>query len=148
VNKETLSDYAIVVHGLKGSSYGIFADMIAQSAEGLEHAARSGDFHYVQQHNQTFLDATEKLLDDLDAMLAEMDAGDQKPTKDKPDTETLTALLTACENYDMDGVDAAMTTITHYKYDSDDGLVDWLRENVEKMNFAEIKEKLSALIHV
>ncbi len=34
-----MKDYAIVVHGVKGSSYGIFADDTAKAAEALEAAA-------------------------------------------------------------------------------------------------------------
>ena len=51
VTLETLKDYAVTVHGLKGSSYGIFAMTVARGAEILEHAAKSGDFEMVKANN-------------------------------------------------------------------------------------------------
>jgi hypothetical protein len=57
--------------------------------------------------------------------------------------EALSRLLAACDAYDMDGVDAAMKEIEASRYGADEGLVAWLRENVDRMNFAEIKERLS-----
>jgi len=144
VSAENLSDFAIVVHGIKGASRGICADMIGNAAEKLENAAQASNFDYVASHRQTFLGATQKLLDDLDAMFAKIDAVNKKPQKNKLDVATLAELLNACEHYDMDGVDSAMEKITGYEYTSDAELADWLQENVEKMNFAEIKNALTA----
>ena len=45
----------------------------------------------------------------------------------------------------MDGADAAMAEIEAYEYDSDDGLAVWLRQNIDQMNFSQIKERLSEL---
>jgi CheY-like chemotaxis protein/HPt (histidine-containing phosphotransfer) domain-containing protein len=146
VSRETLADYAITVHGIKGSSFGICADTVGQLAAELEAAAKTGDFALVSERNPAFLEATHKLLADIKDLLADTDTGNSKPRKDKPDAQALSELLTACENYDMDGVDAAMAKINLFEYVSDEGLVAWLRENVEQMNFAQIKERLSALI--
>jgi CheY-like chemotaxis protein len=142
VSAEKLANYAITVHGIKGSSRGICAEGVAALASILEEAAKAGDFDLVCHHNSDFLEELTALLSGIEKLLTDMEADDQKPVKDKPDGELLTQLLTACENYDMDGVDAAMAKITSYEYESDDGLVAWLQESVEKMNFAEIKERL------
>ena len=45
----------------------------------------------------------------------------------------------------MDGVDEAMEEIEGFDYEADDGLSEWLRDNVDRMNFMQIKEKLSNL---
>jgi hypothetical protein len=45
----------------------------------------------------------------------------------------------------MDGVDSAMMELETYDYESDNELSAWLRENVDKMNFAQIRERLSAI---
>ena len=74
VNIDTLPDYAITVHGLKGASRGIAADMIGNSAENLERAARIGDFEYVSKHNKVLLDAAWSLVCDLEDMLGDMQA--------------------------------------------------------------------------
>jgi CheY-like chemotaxis protein len=148
VSKDTLADYAIIVHGIKGSSLGICAEEVGQLAAFLEDAAKSGNFDLVSNRNPDFIKFAFKLLSDIENLLAEMDVDHNKPLKDKPDEETLSELLVACENYDMDGVDAAMEKINDFDYESDDGLVAWLRENMERMNFTLIKEKLATLIHV
>ena len=140
VNEDNLAEYAIIVHGIKGSSRGICANDTADMAEILEKAAKAGNWEFVSKNNTVFLKAISKLVMDIAQVIAGIDAS--KPRKDKPDEELLTDLLTACENYDMDGVDAAMTTIESHEYEYDDGLIAWLRENIEKMNFEQIKEKL------
>jgi signal transduction histidine kinase/CheY-like chemotaxis protein/HPt (histidine-containing phosphotransfer) domain-containing protein len=144
VGEDGLEGYAITIHGIKGSSRGICAEMLADSAEALENAAHAGDYAYVATHNATFLAAAWKLITDLEEMLDGMDLKNSKPIKDKPDDETLSKLLAACQNYDMDGVDSAMAKIESCRYKADDGLAAWLRENVDRVNFADIIEKLSA----
>ena len=146
VNKDNLPDYAITVHGIKGASQGICADDVAGKALLLENAAKSGDFNFVREHHTEFLESAFKLITRIKAMLVEVDAHAGKPQKDKPDIDALAKLLSACDNYDMDGVDAAMGEIEEYEYTFDDGLVAWLRQNVDQMNFTQIKEKLAASV--
>ena len=45
----------------------------------------------------------------------------------------------------MDGADAAMAQIEKYRYTSDNGLANWLREKIDVMDFAQIIERLSNL---
>jgi len=143
VSEENLAGYAITVHGIKGSSRGIFADMIGDAAENLELAAKSGDINYVVTHNGAFLNAIWKLIFDLEDLLADVHPEAPKPFKDKPDEDTLRMLLMACKEYDMDGVDAAIAELEKFHYGAGAGAVAWLVENVKLMNFDEIIEKLS-----
>ena len=55
----------------------------------------------------------------------------------------LEKLLAACRDYDLDGVDKAMAEIEKYQYEADGGLVVWLREALDRMDFMQIVEKLS-----
>ena len=144
VNAENLSRYAIVVHGIKGSGHGISADIFAEVAETFEKAAKNGNVDFVVAHNPAFLSAAWKLIYDIEEMLSELRVDNQKPVKPKPDGEVLNRLRESCEIYDMDGVDTAIAEIESYAYDDDDGLAEWLRVNVEQMNFPQIIEKLSA----
>ena len=143
VTEEQLADYAIAVHGIKGSSRGIHADIIGSAAENLEKAAKAGDFGYVSTHNDTFLNTVWKLIFDLEDLLSNLDTGDPKPIKDKPNEETLSQLLEACKAYDMDGVDDAMAEIEKYNYEADEGLVAWLIDNIRQMRFKKIVERLT-----
>ncbi|MDR1490245.1 MAG: response regulator [Desulfovibrio sp.] len=142
--EKDISDYTIVVHGIKSSSYGICAMQVGKAAEELEHAAHSGDFAFIKAHNEDFLKAAEKLIAGLSAMLRDSDdAEERKPKKYEPDAETLDRLREACELYDMDGVDSAMAELEKFTYEHQPELIPWIRERVDKMNFQEILAKLS-----
>jgi hypothetical protein len=45
----------------------------------------------------------------------------------------------------MDKVDEAINELDSYEYNKGGDLIEWLKENVEKMNFTEIKERLSGV---
>jgi len=143
VSRDKLADYAIIVHGIKGSSRGILAEMIGESAEKLEKAAKAGDYSFVAAHNPTFLYAAWKLIHDLENLLAAADAENPKPTKDKPDNETLLKIFSACQEYDIDSLEEIVKDMEKYRYTSDDGLAAWLSNNVKLTNFKEIIELLS-----
>jgi signal transduction histidine kinase/DNA-binding response OmpR family regulator len=141
-DQEHLAEYAILAHGISGSSYGICADTLGDKAKALEKAANARNFDFVSSNNNDFLRAAWKLVTDIEKMLDRIAEKKPKPKKEKPDLDVLSKLLFACKNYDMDGVDAAMAEIETYEYESNDGLAIWLRENVDHMNFAQIIEKL------
>jgi CheY-like chemotaxis protein len=62
LTEESLSDYAITIHGIKGASYGISAKKVGTLAEALEKLAKSGNFEAVKQNNAAFIKEAEKLL--------------------------------------------------------------------------------------
>ncbi|MCL1980839.1 MAG: ATP-binding protein [Proteobacteria bacterium] len=142
VTPETLADYAIIVHGIKGSSRHFDAETVGNLAEALEHAAKAGDFAFVQAHNPIFLETTEKLLAALSVKLESLT--DQKPVRVKPDPMALEALRQSCETFDIDRVDQAMLSLTSYEYSSDDGaeLMAWLEEKARRLDFKQIAKRL------
>jgi predicted secreted protein len=143
ITEDNIADYKIRVHGIKGASYDIFADKVGKEAEVLEYASNDGNLSLIQERNPSFLIAAGKLLDNIDDALSSVDDKSSKPKKHKPDDELLSELLTACNVYDMDGADEAMTKIEEYQYTNDDGLADWLREKVDMTDFSQIAERLS-----
>ena len=145
VNEYNLSDYAIIVHGIKGSSRGIFANDFGDIAETLEMAAKGGDIKYVRKNNPLFLEAGWNLLADIDKFLVRIRPEGVKPRLEKPSGEILGKLLEACRNYDMDGADEAISELEGWEYDEGGELVVWLWENVQQMNFSKIIERLSEL---
>ena len=146
VDKNDLYGYSIDIHGLKSSTLGICAEDASNTAKELEDAANSGNYDFVNKNNPGFIKTAEKLISDLEILLGKIDAANSKTLKDKPGLEMLERLMAACNAYDMDGVDEAMAEIESFKYESDDGLIAWLRENVLQVNFTQIIEKLSTLI--
>ena len=60
--KETLADYAILVHGVKGACASVCAEEARKKAFSLEQKARAGDLAGVQSENAPFLKYMENLL--------------------------------------------------------------------------------------
>jgi CheY-like chemotaxis protein len=143
VTENNLERYAITVHTIKGSSCSICAHTIGALAENLENASNVGDFNYIFAHNDVFVEAVWKLIHDIEEVLSDIDMEKPRPKKDKPDGEMLAKLLAACKEYDIDGVDEAMSEIEEYQYEADGGLTDWIKENVKTTNFKQIIERLS-----
>jgi CheY-like chemotaxis protein len=61
----SLKDYTITIHGIKGSSYGICADTIGKQAEALEMAAKGGDIETIIAKNDSFILEMEKLIGEI-----------------------------------------------------------------------------------
>ncbi|MCL1887033.1 MAG: ATP-binding protein [Betaproteobacteria bacterium] len=145
VTADKLADYAIIVHGLKGSSRSIGAEDLAAKAKALEHAAQTGDFAFVQMNNEAMLDTADRLLATLAALFSKIDKENPKPLKPEPDVATLTLLLESCQQFDIDDAEAAMTVLEQYTYESEEGneLVSWLRSQMDVMGFKLIAKRLS-----
>jgi signal transduction histidine kinase/DNA-binding response OmpR family regulator len=137
-----ITGYEITLHAIKGSSYSICANSLGKLAEDLENAAKEKDWDYINRHNAPFIKAAWKLVNNIDTFLSSIKSRKPKLVKDKPDRDTLSNLLAACDTFDMGKVEALMKEINSYQYESDNGLADWLQKNVELVNFDEIVNKL------
>jgi HPt (histidine-containing phosphotransfer) domain-containing protein len=73
VTAETLSDYAITVHGVKGTSANIGAEEIRQMGLKLEEMSKAGDINGVLALNDTFLKKADELVINIDKWLVEND---------------------------------------------------------------------------
>jgi CheY-like chemotaxis protein len=142
VSATQTDDYIIAIHGIKGSSLGIGAALVGQQAEKLEAAARKSDLAFIAAHNSECVEAVERLLADLSALLKD-GQGAEKPLGDAPDPELLARLGAACAAYDMDGVDAAMAELDACRYRSQQDIVDWLRDQAGVMELGRMAEELA-----
>ena len=140
VTEETLDDYAIRVHGIKGSSYGIKAREIGKQAEELEHAAKAGDFPFVSRSTPLFVENLQRLLDALSSLF-EADAA--KPGRHAPDEALLDQMKEAAANFNIDALEEIMKSLECFKYETQAELPVWLREKVNRMEFSEIYERLA-----
>jgi CheY-like chemotaxis protein/HPt (histidine-containing phosphotransfer) domain-containing protein len=143
---DTLSDYAITVHGIKGSSYGISADTVGRAAEELEHAAKAGNADFVKAGNEAFIESVERFIARLTELLDTLEETIQKPRKAAPDPVLLARIRDAAEQYDMGELDRAMEKLEQCAYESEAELVPWLREQIDKSEFEEIMKRLVPLI--
>ena len=137
------SEYAITVHGIKGSCWGIWAKAAGDQAELLENAAKAGDLDYVQANNQAFIELVSKLITDIEAAILDETPAQAKPKKDKPDRELLSKILAACEEFNMTEANALVKEMENFEYEEDDGLAIWLRENTDQMNWSDIVGRLT-----
>jgi signal transduction histidine kinase/DNA-binding response OmpR family regulator/HPt (histidine-containing phosphotransfer) domain-containing protein len=135
-----LADYSIVIHGIKGSSYGIFAQQVAQAAADLEIAAKAEDLATVRAAHPDFERAAAKLIHDIQAVLDTIDAAVSKPAAAEPDPALLQELRAASAAFDMDRVDAVMEQLEALQYERGAALIVWLREQVDNMTFEEISD--------
>jgi len=74
VSSETLPDYLIKIHSLKGSGGNVGAKEIAAEATRLEAMAKSGDLAGIQAGNGDFLEKIRVLINDIKKWLEQIDA--------------------------------------------------------------------------
>jgi signal transduction histidine kinase len=143
VDEGNLAEYAIHVHGVKSSCRGICAEVMGSRAEALEKAAKAGDLANVTANNPSFIEDVLKMIANIEEVLSSKTEKIEKPKKEKPYMEALEKLKNACDNYQIEEIDKVIKEIECFEYTADDGLVYWLRENIDQMNFMEIVEKLA-----
>jgi PAS domain S-box-containing protein len=143
VSRENLSEYIISVHGLKGTSAGIGAEKIREAALELENLSRAGDLQGILAKNDKLIADTEALVANVKAWLLQYDAKNAKPRLKAPDRGLLAKLRQYCEDYNMSGIDEAMSELESYDYDEDAELTAWLRGKIDISEFGEAAERLA-----
>jgi CheY-like chemotaxis protein len=143
LTRETLPDYAITVHGLKGASYGVCANEAGKGAEELEHAAKAGDYEKVFSKNAAFIAKTEALLGGLRKLLGAAEGPKRRAAA--PDRALLEKLLDASRRFKPVIMEEAMTELEGSEYESGGELIPWLREQLDNLEYEAIKEKLESL---
>ena len=139
-----LNEYAVTMHGIKGSCRGVGADAVADTAERLELAAKAGDTGFITDFTPFLTSSIRQLISDIEKMMEAEYPDGPKPQKDRPDAGVLRKLLDASGKYDAEEVDALTTELDSYSYVSDSELVAGLLKYAGQYNFKEIKEKLTA----
>ncbi|MCL2146697.1 MAG: ATP-binding protein [Synergistaceae bacterium] len=134
---QNLHDYAITVHGIKGSSYAICAQEVGKAAEELEFASKAGDIKMVKANHGAFLKNAKKLLDDIGKALAKIDDITKKVAA-SPDIALLETLRKACEDYDMSRVDELIKQLESFRYEKGGSIIKWLREQIDNSSLDDI----------
>jgi PAS domain S-box-containing protein len=147
LTRETLPDYAITVHGLKGASYGVCANGTGRDAEELEHAAKAADYEKVRAKNAAFIEKTEALLEDLRGLLeSAAGRGEEKQRAAAPDRALLEKLLDAARRFKPAVMEEAMAELESCEYESGGDLIPWLREEIDNLEYDAVREKLESLL--
>jgi CheY-like chemotaxis protein/anti-sigma regulatory factor (Ser/Thr protein kinase) len=143
VKGETLSDYVISVHGLKGTSAGIGAENIRVKALELEQMSRAGDLQGVLLKNDKLIADTEVIVANITAWLKDYDSRNAKPRQKAPDRKLLAKLKQCCENYDMSGIDEVMEELDKTDFEEDAELIAWIKEKIVISEIGEVAERLA-----
>ncbi|MDR2049488.1 MAG: hybrid sensor histidine kinase/response regulator, partial [Treponema sp.] len=145
--RETLPDYAITVHGLKGASYGVCAMEIGREAEELEHAAKAGDYEKVASKNDSFIAKAETSLEGLKELLqSAAEDGSEKPAAAAPDKTLLEKLLDASRRFKPAIMEEVLAELEKYQYETGGELVPWLREQIDNLEYDAVREKLETVL--
>ena len=142
VTPETLKEYVVAIHGLKGTSASIGAETAREAAQDLEAMARAGDLDGILANNETFIKITEEIVANIKEWLANYDDKNRKPLLKTPNPEVLERLKQGCKNFNMRDIDKAMSELEKTDYEQDAGLVAWLKEKVNISEFSEVVERI------
>ncbi|MDR1307669.1 MAG: response regulator [Treponema sp.] len=145
LTRETLPEYTVTVHGLKGASYGVCADETGKGAEELEHAAKAADYEKVSSKNAAFIEKTETFLEDLRKLLeSTAERGEKKRKAAAPEKALLEKLLDASRRFKPAIMEEVMTELEGCEYESGGELIPWLREQLDNLEYDAIREKLES----
>ncbi len=133
---EDWDDYAIKTHALKSSSRQIGAMELGEYAETLEHAGKAGDVETITQVHPKAMEIYRRLLDDLSKYFPEEEAATDLPEIPAEELESIfTELAEACDNLDMDGMEACVEKLKKYSYpDGKKDIIDKLYEAIDGMD--------------
>jgi len=141
---ESLKNYTITVHGIKGSCYGICATPVGDLAKELEMAAKEQNLGRILELNNEFIQATKKLVDELKVLFPQKE---EKPKLEKkaPDPATLQKLLDAAQKYNINTMLDVLDELDQYKYQENGDLLLQLRQATENYEYDEVIKLLNAV---
>jgi CheY-like chemotaxis protein/HPt (histidine-containing phosphotransfer) domain-containing protein/anti-sigma regulatory factor (Ser/Thr protein kinase) len=145
ITHENLPQAAVTVHGIKGSSFSISANVIGKEAERLEHAAKADDLAFVSEHIGSFITDAEAFLVRLHEFLAQVQGVTEAgmDVLERPDPQLLNDLAQACATYQMDEIDELLAELRNYQYEHDSELVDWIEEELAQGEFSKVAARLA-----
>jgi HPt (histidine-containing phosphotransfer) domain-containing protein len=151
VTPETLSDYAVRIHGLKGSCYGISAIKIGDEAKALEIASKASDWVTVARDNPTVIAHVRELIAQLQDVVTKVEESedanaDQRPLVNAPDRELARNLLEATRSFDVMAMERIIQEMDTLRYRSDPQLMNNLKEQLTNFRYDLIEDKARELL--
>jgi HPt (histidine-containing phosphotransfer) domain-containing protein len=151
VTADSLGDYAVRIHGLKGSCYGISAIAVGDEAKALEIASKASDWATIERDNPAIIARVKELIAQLQALIdlvEQSDAadGDPRALADAPDRNLVYRLLEATQSFDVMGMEQAIKDMDAVRYRSNPRLVEDLREQLTNFRYDLIEDKARELL--
>jgi HPt (histidine-containing phosphotransfer) domain-containing protein len=146
VKYETLNEYAILVHGIKGSCYGIGAMECGNLAKEAEIRAKKGDMEQVLFMNKLLTDSVDNLIGELKKLLTDFDAISKqynpREIREMPDEELLKDMLKAISKYDIDSINKIIVELDRFTYKKNNELVEFIKKQIQEFAYDKIEKKL------
>jgi PAS domain S-box-containing protein len=147
---ETLKEYAVKIHGLKGALYGIYYKEGGDRAAELEKCANEGDIDTVFVRNNEFIALVTGFIQTVGETLNVKEAKTTQtttgaPLSDRPDKNLLVSLREAAEQFRTGEMEEILKSLEKYQYRKHNDLILWLRGKIEKFEYYDIVARLAAL---
>jgi PAS domain S-box-containing protein len=137
-----MKNYAVTVHGIKGSAYAICAIEVAKLAEELEMDAKSGNAANVRKRHDQFFSKVHRLLSRIEDYLEQTRRTEALSDAIEPDVFRLRTLKELCDAFDTTAMGQVIAELEEYNYKLGGQLVTTLRELYENLEYDEISKIL------
>jgi CheY-like chemotaxis protein len=134
---DSLKNYTIAVHGIKGSCYGIFAATVGDLAKELEIAAKAQDLGKVLELNNRFIQDTEVLVEKLKVLFPKKEMP-PRISKEAPDPAVMQKLLEAAQAYNINAMFETLNELEKYEYQEGEYLVQQLRRAADNYEYTDV----------
>jgi PAS domain S-box-containing protein len=147
--ENSLSEYAIEVHGLKGTCGIICAAEAAALAKELEFASKEGQGDFVKSRHGDLKRQALALTERLRVLLAEWEVEspeEEKERRGEPDRELLARLSAAAGEFNSNETEEALGELEQYRYERGEDFIRWLREQAENFDYDAIHKRLEEFL--
>jgi HPt (histidine-containing phosphotransfer) domain-containing protein len=145
----SLPDYAVEVHGLKGTCAAICASESAELARELEFASREGKGDFVKARHGELRRQVLALTEGLKVLAEGWEAcrpGLEKEARSKPDRELLVRLSAAAGDFNSNKVEEVLGELERYRYEEGEELIQWFREQAENFDYEALHKWLEEFL--
>jgi signal transduction histidine kinase/CheY-like chemotaxis protein/HPt (histidine-containing phosphotransfer) domain-containing protein len=145
----SLADYAVEVHGLKGTCNAICAAETAALAKELEAASKEGKEALVKSRHGELRRQALALTEGLKALLEEWEASRpvaEKELRGEPDRELLARLSGATGEFNSNKTEEVLGELEQYRYERDGDLILWLRAQAENFDYDAMHKRLEEFL--
>jgi len=155
VTAQSIPDYTIRIHGLKGSCYGVSAMALGDEAKALELASKAMDWEIIERDNPRVIEHARALIGQFQSLIDAIElsgehttkgaVGEMRPLLDRPDRELIEKLLDATASFDIETMRIVIDELDKAQYRSEPGIVDELRQLLTFFKYEAIEKKLRSL---
>lgn len=128
IEKPDMKQFVICIHAMKSASYGVGAERLGKQAEALEMAGKAGDRKWVKDNIGDFLRKLDETLQEIKEYLKDKEKEknsyeklkNEKIQRDHLPKEELEAIRNACEEMDIQSLEAMLDNLNQYTYNHED----------------------------